>query len=252
MPRGVSPVRSRDPARILPLVERDGAAILLGWGTTAADALSAARAIFGSILLSAPTATEVIPADGRRLASTGVAHTDGWSLGDRYPDYVLLSCAAGSRDGGDSFVIDGEAVVDHLASGPDGRDLVQRLQTVTVDHSGPDGKRRLSTVIARTIAGRLMLRRFPSQRPNPTSDAPEEDTRMLARWRDTIDNAAAVAPRFTLRPGEVVVVDNYRMMHGSDPCTDGDRRWWRVWAWTTGAYGLPGRERSFDRRAVAS
>jgi hypothetical protein len=149
MARGVAPVRSRDPERIRQLVERDGAAILLGWGTTAEDALAAARAVFGPSLLAAPAASEVAPAGVRgRRRDAGQAHTDGWSLGDRYPDYVLLSCAA--------------------------------------------------------------------------------------------------------RSGEVVVVDNYRMMHGSDPCPDRDRRWWRVRAWTTGAYGVPGRERSFDPRAVAS
>lgn len=75
---------------------------------------------------------------------------------------------------------------------------------------------------------------------------------MLRRWEDTIDTAAALAPRFAVRAGDVVVIDNYRMMHGGGTCGAGDRRWSRVWAWSTSADGRAGGERSFDPRAEAS
>jgi alpha-ketoglutarate-dependent taurine dioxygenase len=248
MASGVAPVRSRDPERIRHLVERDGAAILIGWGTGAEDAVAAAGAVFGADLSDVLAPTEVGAAGGPGDGAAAAAHTDGSTLGDRYPDYVLLSGAAWSGDGGDSFVVDGEAVVDHLAGGPGGRELVHRLQRVAVDHGGPGAAGGRSTVIGRTLGGRLMLRRFPS----PTSARPEEDAAMLRRWEDTIDAAAALAPRFAVQAGDVVVIDNYRMMHGGDLCGAGDRRWWRVWAWSTSADGRAGRERSFDPRAEAS
>jgi gamma-butyrobetaine dioxygenase len=245
-----APVRTRDPERIRPLVERDGAAILFGWGCGAEDAVDAARAVFGSTLLDVSAPAEMsstAPAD----EPVAVAHTDGAAYGNRYPDFVLLSCAGWSVAGGDHFLVDGEAVVDHLASGPGGRDLVHRLQTVVVDHNGPAERQAGSPVIGRTIAGRLMLRRFQGHRAAASSTAPAADAAMLARWRDTIDRAAAGATRFAMRPGDVAVVDNYRMMHGRDPCPDPQRRLWRVWIWTTAAYGVPGRERVLGRRAVA-
>ena len=254
MPRGVTPVRSRDPERIRSLVERDGVAILSGWGTSADDAVEAARAVFGPALLHAPPADEVVPAGvgGRRRAGSTNAHTDGAVHGDHCPDYVLLCGAVWSGAGGESFVVDGEAVVDHLAGGPGGRELVHRLQTVTVDHSVPGRRRVGSTVIGRTSAGRLMLRCYATQRPAASSEAADEDAAMLSRWRETIDAAASAAPRFAVRAGEVAVVDNYRMMHGRDACPDATQRLWRVWTWTTAAHGVPGRERVLEPRTIAN
>src|SRR5688572_29031002 len=102
MASGVAPVRSRDPERIRRLVERDGAAILIGWGTGVEDAVAAAGAVFGADLSDVLAPAEVGAAGGRRDGAVAAAHTDGSTLGDRYPDYVLLSGAAWSGDGGDS------------------------------------------------------------------------------------------------------------------------------------------------------
>jgi hypothetical protein len=35
------------------------------------------------------------------------------------------------------------------------------------------------------------------------------------------------------------VIDNYRMMHGREGYADLDRQMWRVWVWTTSAWGVP-------------
>ena len=47
------------------------------------------------------------------------------------------------------------------------------------------------------------------------------------------------APRFRLRPGEAVLVDNFRMLHGRDPYTDLRRKLWRLWHWTDMAMDVP-------------
>ena len=63
---------------------------------------------------------------------------------------------------------------------------------------------------------------------------------MIDAWRDAIATAGDAAPRFKLHAGDVVVVDNYRMMHGREAYADLDRLMWRVWVWTTASFGVPG------------
>ena len=41
-----------------------------------------------------------------------------------------------------------------------------------------------------------------------------------------------------MTPGDVLLVDNYRCLHGRDPYV-GQRFLWRVWAWTTDGNGTP-------------
>jgi alpha-ketoglutarate-dependent taurine dioxygenase len=253
------PMTTRDPGEARRLVERWGAAILTGCGTTADDAVAAAHAVFGADVLQAPSPSEVrIGGDrDRRLPMIDnttplPAHTDGFAYGDRYPDYFLLSCAHASPVGGESFLVDGEAVVDGLAARRGGRDLVTRLQTVPVDQTEPDMQRSVSPIIGRTRAGRLMLRRFPFQRAADDSAEPERDAAMIDAWKDAVAAAAEEAPRFKLRAGDIAVIDNYRMMHGREGYADLDRQMWRVWIWTTAAWGVPdGRLHSDSRYAVA-
>lgn len=56
-----------------------------------------------------------------------------------------------------------------------------------------------------------------------------------------IAEEAKVAPRFTLRKGQAMVVDNFRMLHAREPFMghESRRRMWRVWSWTTQSFGLP-------------
>jgi gamma-butyrobetaine dioxygenase len=255
----VSPTRTQDPAAARLLVERWGAAILTGWGTSAEDAVAAAHAVFGADVVEAPAPSEVrIGGDrDRRLPTIDnttplPAHTDGFAYGDRYPDYFLLSCAHSSPVGGESFLVDGESVVSELAGRRGGRDLVERLQTVPIDQTEPDMQRSVSPIIGRTAQGRLMLRRFPFQRSSEDSAEPDRDAAMIDAWKDAVTSAAERAPRFKLHRGDVAVIDNYRMMHGREGYADLERQMWRVWVWTTSAWAVPaGRLHSDSRYAVA-
>jgi alpha-ketoglutarate-dependent taurine dioxygenase len=253
------PMSTRDPAEARLLVERWGAAVLTGWGTSADDAVAAAHAIFGADVLQAPSPSEVrIGGDrDRRLPTIDNTtplppHTDGFAYGDRYPDYFLLSCAHASPAGGESFLVDGEAVLDELAARRGGRDLVERLQTVPIDQTEPEMQRSVSPIVGRTSSGRLMLRRFPFQRAAEDSAEPIRDATMIDAWRDAIAAAGERAFRFKLEAGDIAVIDNYRMMHGREGYADLERQMWRVWIWTTSAWGVPdGRLHSDSRYAVA-
>lgn len=67
----------------------------------------------------------------------------------------------------------------------------------------------------------------------------EQDLEMLTAWH----TAVMTAPRehVKLAPGEALVFDNYRMLHGRTPFGDGaeHRQLWRQWVWTTDAKNVP-------------
>ncbi len=255
---GLVPVVTTEPGEVRRIVERDGAAVLAGWGTSADDAVAAAHAIFGAAVLRAPDPS-LVRAGGERDRRLPMidhttpleAHTDGFAYGDAYPDYFLLSCATASPHGGESFLGDGDDVVARRGAHPAGGELLRRLQTVPVDQTEPGMQPSCSPVIGRTREGRLMMRRFVHQRPAPDSDDPEIDAAMIGAWWDAIARASRTARRFKLRPGDVAVIDNYRMMHGREAYTDIERLMWRVWVWTTAAHRVPDGPLHSDSRYAA-
>jgi len=250
----LGPVRTADPAQARTIVEADGCAVVTGLGTAPADGVALARALFGEDLLRAPDPSEVrIGGDrDRRLPTIDhttplLPHTDGFAYGQLYPDYFLLLCAESSPEGGESFLVDGYAVVEELrANGHEA--IVERLATVAVDQTEPDMQRSIDPIIGRTPTGRMMLRLFPFQRPSSESNDVDADATMIATWRASVIEAAEAAPRFKLGRGEAVVVDNYRMMHAREAYTDLNRQMWRVWIWTKGSLGVPGGQLHSDSR----
>ena len=255
----MTPKRTADPIAARAIVEADGAVIVTGLDTASVAGVDLAGAMFGDDLLSAPDPSEVrVGGDRDRRPATIdnttalLPHTDGFAYGQRYPDYFLLLCAASSPVGGESFLVDGYAVVEQLEAGGDAH-IVARLEAVAVDQTEPGMQRSIDPIIGRAPSGRKMLRLFPFQRPAAESTEPDADAQMIALWRDTIMDASAAAPRFRLEPGEAVVIDNYRMMHAREAYADLDRQMWRVWIWTTTSVGVPdGPLHSDSRYAVAT
>lgn len=253
------PLRTDDPTRARDLVRQHGAAILTGQGTSPEDAVATAIAVFVDEVLAVPPPSEVrIGGDrDRRLPqidqSTPLSvHTDGFAYGELYPDFFLLCCAQDSPVGGESFLVDGHSVIANLARSSGDADILQRLQQVAVDQTEPGMQPSLTPVIGRTTGGRLMLRRFPYQRPAADSAHPADDQAMLDRWHAAVEAAADEAPRFRLRPGDVAVIDNYRMLHGREAYVDMNRLMWRVWVWTTSAFGVPAGQLHSDSRYAAT
>jgi alpha-ketoglutarate-dependent taurine dioxygenase len=252
---GIVPARTSDPAEARRRVQADGAAILTGVGRDAEAAVAVAHAIFAQHVLAIPPAAEV-RAGGvmdqvvRRVSpeeALGV-HTDGFGYGDLYPDYFLLLCGQDSTVGGESFFVDGYRLLDALAADEAGAALVERMGRVPIDQTEEGMHRSVSPLVGRTPSGRRMVRRFPFQRVSTESTDPQADARMIDAWDRLCRDASASAPRFKLAPGEVAVIDNYRMLHGREPYTDFDRLMWRVWVWTDGSNGPPAGRLASDTR----
>jgi gamma-butyrobetaine dioxygenase len=243
---GVEPGRTADPLEARELVRRDGAAILTGLGRDESAAEAVPRAVFGSTVVAVPPAAEVRDGGVHDRRPVGLSrhtrlrpHTDGFAYGDAYPDHFLLSCAASSPDGGESFLVDGDALFEWLLSDPATASFARRLETVPVEQTETGMRRSTSPLVGRSPGGRRMFRRFPDQRPADDSVAPDADAAMIAAWHQLIDDVSLFSPRFKLAPGEAVVVDNYRVFHAREAYADPERLMWRVWVWTTAGAGVP-------------
>ena len=126
------------------------------------------------------------------------------------------------------------------------------LRERQIDQTETGMQTSLSPICMDNGKGRTMVRRTLEQRPPETSEDPEKDQQMIDLWRHSIDTASSLAPRFKLLRGQVVVVDNYRLMHGRSPYADLNRMLWRVWVWTDDCLDVPNLPLASDTRfAVA-
>jgi gamma-butyrobetaine dioxygenase len=238
---GVNPQVVGDIADLQPLLERDGAAVIDGPECGAEATRTLARQIFTEKTLAIPDAARVFEGgefDHARVQASvhtaTPAHTDGFAYGDLYPDYMLLSCVHHCTKGGESVLIDGYRIEQYLQAHADFSWAGHALRDVVIDQTEDNMQTALSPIIMH-------------------SKDSERDARMIALWCDTIDAAYEQAPRFKLRAGQTLIVDNYRLMHGRDPYEDLQRMLWRVWVWTTDALGVPDLPLASDtRHAVAS
>lgn len=254
---GLSPQRTADPEVARRLVREQGAAILTGLGLDEGAAVAAGHDVFAGKAMAVSMAAEVRaggvmdqPVDG--AAPTREApleiHTDGFAYGDEYPDHFILLCAQSSPDGGESFLVDGYRLLDVLASTPDGAALVERLESVPVEQTEEGMRRSVAPIIGRAPDMRRMVRRFRYQRASVDSTDPDADAALVQAWDALCRLAAVPAPRFKLLPGEAAIIDNYRVMHGREAYSDAGRLMWRVWLWTSSAWGVPAGELVGDSR----
>lgn len=236
----IVPARTADPAEAAGLVERDGAAILTGWGGDEAAARAVAGALWGDRVLAIADPAAVIEGGEKDRSSVGTdeilgLHTDGFGYGDQLCDVMALVCVRQGDAGGASFLVDGYALLDRLD--PEVRSF---LHDTPVDLTEAGMRPALSPVALRLPSGRVAVRRTPFMNPDPGA-APEEQARqerLLEVWREATRPLSHHATRFVAGPGDVICVDNYRVLHGRDPFA-GERFMWRVWAWTTASNGVP-------------
>jgi Taurine catabolism dioxygenase TauD, TfdA family len=260
------PERTADPVEARQLAERDGSAILTRLDTDGAAAPTAMRDVFAERVARLPEParvfaggegdrprSEVDPAlaDADRTATLD-AHTDGFAYGDAYPDYFLLLCARASAGGGASFLVDGHTLVAEMLAGGAGPVVAAGIETIRVDHSEPGMRPCVAPLVARAASARMTLRCHPFQRPRPDSPTPAADAALIAAWHRAIAAASQRAERFTLAPGEAVLIDNYRMFHGRDPYADPGRLMWRQWVWSTAAMRVPDGPIHSDSRYAAA
>jgi len=258
---GVLPQQATTPEEARALLRRDGAVIVCDIGGDSEDARAIAFDLFGNAVRAVPPAARVFEGGemDRRLPGIDhqvrlAAHTDGYAYGDLYPDYFLLSCVRASSGGGDSFLVDGYAILDTMRTDKELHWVPDALMQVSIDQTESGMQHAISPIVQRNHEGRIMVRKTHDQKPAAGSKDPARDLAMIAAWQQIAERVAERAPRFKLTANQAVVVDNYRMLHGRDAYTDLNRLLWRVWIWTSGSLGVPDMPLHSDTRyaAVAS
>lgn len=236
-----------------------GAVIYETINCTEAGTRAFAKEMFGDRLRALPDGARVFEGgehDITRVEATNrrttPCHTDGFAYGDLYPDFMLLSCVKESRVGGESILVDGYRILEAFAADPKLAWAATALRKRHIDQTETGMQTSLSPICMDNGNGRTMVRRTLEQRPAETSEDQETDRQMIALWQDAVDQASAVAPHFKLLPGQVVVVDNYRVMHGRQPYEDLNRMLWRVWVWSKDCLRVPPLRLASDTRYAAS
>ncbi|CAK0898211.1 unnamed protein product, partial [Prorocentrum cordatum] len=229
--------RVSQPPEAVRALQEHGACILPWAGTTEDEVAALPGALFGPALRAAGPPAEI---SDRIMASRGIekhdsfrAHTDGHAYGDLFPDVFALVCVRACASGGANFLIDGYGLLDELAADPESDWVPAALEASPVVVRARDGRRALRCRLAGPPAA------FAAQRVAADSTEPQRDARMLSAYHSAVERAQARATRVTLRPGEALIVDNYRMFHGRDPYEDPERMLWRLWIWTDTARGVP-------------
>lgn len=223
---GLAPERCAGPTAGA-LIERDGAAILTGGHGDPRELVLAAAELLGARLRT------VFPirhkteeaADPLSLHSDGadvVVDVHGRSVRLRDPDedYLFQLCRAPAASGGESILVDGYRLLELLRVGRP--ELYAFLTTADVDFFGgnPHPARGVPhtplvrRLVEYTRAGRMVVRASTSAAPAPQESRTAEHARLLQSYADVLAAAAAAAPRILLQAGELLMIDNYRVLHG--------------------------------------
>jgi hypothetical protein len=177
--------------------------------------------------------------------------------------------------GGESFFVDGEAVLKRLRSDPDAAALLPILPTLVFDQTESaanggifQGRASKGPLFSRRQNGRLQWKRMlgadqhqdlsqflDGGAPMPRScwGITPETLAVAAELKSTITPEELVhkidcaiqeesnaAGRVLVQSGEAICIDNYRMLHSREAFSgDGERRLWRIWTWTLDSDGRP-------------
>lgn len=258
--------RTNVPREAFGILERDGASIL-EWPDRSKDGVvDAAYAVFGDRILGHSAVMTFRPqtsaGTGRRLirsswtifeateadvdpeygpvVGASPLTADGWA---NYPDLVALVCEREALSGGLNFIVDGYALLALLAATREGGMLVRELWSRGVPqriHMVREYPPRVTPLARRTRGGRLSVMYAPQVviTPQEGEEDPYEVGNMLKEWSGVVEQAASKAPRFALKSGEVLLLDNYRVYWGRERYA-GERVVHRCAFHTDTAYSYP-------------
>jgi hypothetical protein len=165
------------------------------------------------------------------------AHYDGFAFGDFCPDHMFLWCERPCSQGGASFLVDAVKVLDLLSA--EDAAFAEFAWNVDIDHSEPGAPQGIHAPIARMVGGaRAQVRSHPYQAPVLGPDE-AADWPFVERWGRAVAAARMTGPRFRLEAGEMICIDNYRLLHGRDAYVEHERKVVSIWAWTTSAKAVP-------------
>ncbi len=239
----VVPERTDDPSAARRLVERDGAVVWIGGGSTAEGVARVLAEVFGDQLVHIGDAVEVKAAGGQdrpdldaegHLLRTPL-HSDGFALAEGAPDLLALGCAY-DVPGGDSFFLDVDRWHAELAAGDESdQELAAFLIEVPLDRTEPGKLTSIGPIGSSAPDGRRVWVRSIRNEPLPDDPTPERTRAMVRCCDERLAELELRLPRFHLSAGEVLIGDNARIFHGRDPYEDTDRQLWRIWGWTSAA-----------------
>jgi gamma-butyrobetaine dioxygenase len=170
--------------------------------------------------------------DPTNLAYTNLgleAHTDN-PYRDPVPTLQILACLESSVAGGQSRVVDGfHAAMRLKAESPDGFALLAD-HPARFEYAGSAGVRLAAKrpVIELGPDGELLAIRFNGRSAAPLVDVPYD---AVPAYYDALRRLAAIiedpamAVTFKLRPGELFIVDNTRVLHARTAFSGAGRRW---------------------------
>jgi hypothetical protein len=216
------------PARLRDELARRGFARVT-MGEVAREAALAPWAFTERLLGVAPALVERQPirpvVGGRSFASTRVftpLHTDSQRYEGCSPAVQIMVCARAAERGGESVLVDGWAALDRIAARDPALlralfETPRRIPFVFGDVYGP-------TVGLR--GGMLTLHHSPMD----TRDDP-----LAGALQAHLDRAPRV--ELAVKTGEVMVIDNLRVLHGRNAFDDGAREFVRLLVWTRAPLG---------------
>ena len=256
---GVMPDVTRDLEDAKLKLEECGAVVFEPIDCTEEGTRTFAEAFFGERIRALPAGARVFEGgehDITRVQATNSlttpCHTDGFAYGDLYPDYLMLSCVQASEVGGESVLVDGYKILEALAGDTELAWVATALRERKIDQTETGMQSSLSPICMDNGRGRTMVRRTLEQRPAAGALDPKKDEEMIRVWRHSVDVASQSAPQFKLLPGQVLIADNYRLMHGRAAYDDLQRMLWRVWIWTDECLQVPDLPLASDTRFAAA
>jgi [2-(trimethylamino)ethyl]phosphonate dioxygenase len=157
------------------------------------------------------------------------AHTDN-PYRDPVPTLQLLMCLENSVEGGCSIVVDGfQAAMRLKERHPDSFTMLTRY-CARFEYAGSSDVRLAARRPAIELSpdGELIAVRFNNRSAAPLTDVPYEHMeayyRALRQFAQIIEDPA-LEVGFNLKPGEVFIVDNTRVLHARRPFAGSGSRW---------------------------
>jgi gamma-butyrobetaine dioxygenase len=157
------------------------------------------------------------------------AHTDN-PYRDPVPTLQILSCLQNSVDGGDSVVIDGFKIAERLQAEDEQAFELLARHCARFEYAGSAGVRLRSKrpLIELGPDGELIAVRFNNRSAAAITDVPfDAMERYYAAYRRfaALVEDPSLAVTFKLRPGELFIVDNTRVLHARKAFAGSGQRW---------------------------
>ncbi len=241
------PKRADSFAEAWELVQVEGAALIKVPDTSSSGSEQAGGHFMGSHLVSMGDPFVVSAKPNARITYAAhtellLAHTDGFGYGKNRPDYLGLHCVSPSLNGGDSFILDGYALLEKLALNPEHADLLDWMWTVPIDQTKNQEAPYVAPILSKTPSGRTWIsQNHFYQKPTIEGEEGSSHQSMIDRWIAVLKAESEQSVRFQLESQDCLFADNYRILHGRDAYFNDTsfRVLHRLWMWSSQSIGVP-------------